>query len=120
MIAQVGEQQKTLRLVPIEYLRAADARLLQEIGNFDKRCTVFFVRWCIHHDHTGPVSTVAAVQAQITPETGIDRRQAQALGLQAEALLDRLQPDSKRMPPHGIGPVHCLQHSGCDAIRAWG
>ena len=71
LIAQVGEQHKALRLVPIEHLGAVDASLLQQSRDFDKWRAVFFVRRRVHHDQSGAVRVVCAVQAQITPETGI-------------------------------------------------
>ena len=122
LIAQVAEQHKALRLVPIEHLRAVDSSLLQQGGDFHKGRAVFFVQRRVHHDQSGAIGAVRAVQAQITPETGIGGRQAQAVRLQAKARLHRLQPSRKRLFTLGIGPLHWLQlvrHGGFRAVLGW-
>ena len=79
-IAQVCEQHEALRRVPCQNLRGFQTGLFHELGDFDKGFTIFFVGRRVHHDQAG---TRNRVDTQITPETGIGRRNSQACRHQA-------------------------------------
>ena len=105
--AHIREQHETLGLVPIENFGHAQTGGLQQLLHLHKGAAVFFIGRCIHDDAAG---ACARINAQIAPETGIGRGQAQRVGPQILGRRNALQPSRKsagalRIRPNNGGGV---------------
>ncbi len=107
--AQVGQQHETVRFVPGQDLRHAQAGRLQQRLHLHERAAVFLVGRRVHDDAAGAINSV---QAQVAAKARVRGRRAQGLGPQLERGGQRGQPGVEGCLAGRVGPMHGARMHG--------
>jgi len=100
LVTQIGQQHKTLRLVPGQYLGHQQAGLLHQRSHLDKGFAVLAIRRRVHDD----ARTWRTVDAEIASEAGVCAGQPKRVRDQLVARGELAQPVVEQALARRVGP----------------